>query len=67
MGMNELFEDCVNLPQTWAATLGMTYEEINIWIFFILEPIVFVLMSIWIIRLIREQRSLRTQLNEARG
>ena len=46
--MNEAFDFCVELLQNWAAALGMTYEEINIWIFVIIEPIVFVLMAVWI-------------------
>ena len=59
--MNEAFDFCVELLQNWAAALGMTYEEINIWIFVIIEPIVFVLMAVWIWRLrrrVREQNKL---------
>ena len=43
--MNELLI-LVDLLLDWAAALGMTYEEINIWIFVILEPLVFVLMVV---------------------
>lgn len=42
--MNALFDWCVQLLIDWADMLGMTYEEINIWIFVILEPIVFLAM-----------------------
>ena len=61
--MNELFDSCVDLLLDWAAALGMTYEEINIWIFVILEPLVFVLMVVWIVRLIRANRRLRATIS----
>ena len=44
MTMNSLFNDCVHLLQVWGKFLHMTYEEINIWIFVIIEPVVFVIM-----------------------
>lgn len=56
--MDELFQDCVDLLNVWANALGMTYEEINIWIFVILEPIVFVAMCVWIVRLVGKNRKL---------
>jgi hypothetical protein len=41
---NDLFYYCVHLLQVWAKITNMTYEEINIWIFVIIEPIVFFIM-----------------------
>jgi hypothetical protein len=49
MTMNSLFDYCVHLLQVWGKFLHMTYEEINIWIFVIIEPIVFVVMLFVII------------------
>ena len=46
--MNKAFKWCVKVLEDLAAWLGITYEEINIWIFVIIEPIVF-LVLIWII------------------
>lgn len=46
--MNETFKSCVQLLEALAAKLNMTYEEVNIWIFVILEPIIFLLM-LWVI------------------
>ena len=46
--MNKVFYWCVELLKDWAAALGTTYEAINVWIFVIIEPIVFLLM-VWII------------------
>ena len=45
--MNKEFQWCVDILVALAAKLNMTYEAVNIWIFVIIEPIVFfVLLSI---------------------
>ena len=54
--MNKIFYWCVELLKDWAAALGTTYEAINVWIFVIIEPIVFLLM-LWII--IRQRRKIK--------
>ena len=46
--MNKTFQWCVELLVALAAKLHITYEEVNIWIFVIIEPIVFLIM-LWII------------------
>ena len=46
--MNKVFQWCVNILVYFAAKLHITYEAINIWIFVIIEPIVFFIL-IWII------------------
>ena len=46
--MNKTFNWCVELLEALALKLHMTYEEVNIWIFVIIEPIIFLLM-LWII------------------
>lgn len=42
--MNRLFDLCVDIMIYWAKLSGMTYKEINIWIFCIIEPIIFLIM-----------------------
>ncbi len=42
--VNALFDWCVQILLTGAHWLGISYNEINIWIFCIIEPIVFVLI-----------------------
>jgi hypothetical protein len=42
-----------------AKALGMTYNEINIWIFVIIEPLIFILMCFWIYYLYRVIRKLK--------
>lgn len=44
--MNEVFNQSVRLLQIASEQLGMTYQELNIWIFLIIEPIVFVILVI---------------------
>ena len=46
--MNKTFKWCVNLLEALALKLHMTYEEVNIWIFVIIEPIIFLFM-LWVI------------------
>tara|TARA_R110002167_G_scaffold20995_11_gene76375 strand:- start:1165 stop:1368 length:204 start_codon:yes stop_codon:yes gene_type:complete len=52
--MNEIFNLCVALLREWATLTGMTYQEINIWIFIIIEPIVFVAVLWWAIKAQRQ-------------
>ena len=44
--MNKVFDQCVRFLQLVSKLLGMTYQELNIWIFLIIEPIVFVILLI---------------------
>ena len=54
--MNKVFYWCVELLKDWAAALGTSYEAINVWIFVIIEPIVFLLM-LWII--LRQRKKIK--------
>lgn len=47
---NDVFYWCVALLKDWAKQLGMTYEEINVWIFCIIEPLVLIILLIIIFR-----------------
>lgn len=47
--MNELFNACVEILRVLAQALGMTYQEINIWLFVIIMPaIILLLLILWI-------------------
>lgn len=46
--VNEVFLWCVQTLEWLAATLGMTYEEVNVWIFCIIWPIVTLWLVIWV-------------------
>ena len=40
--MNEIFDLCENLLIVMADDMGMTYKALNVWIFCIIEPIIFI-------------------------
>ena len=42
--MNKVFYWCVQILELYAKKLGTTYEVINVWIFCIIEPIIFLVM-----------------------
>jgi hypothetical protein len=44
--MNEVFDQSVRSLQLVSEQLGMTYQELNVWIFLIIEPIVFAILLI---------------------
>ena len=49
--MDKIFDACVELLKWLGNILGLSYNEINVWIFVIIEPIIFIVMLVWIIRL----------------
>ena len=59
MDINSVFKWCVRLLQVWAKKLNMTYEEINIYLFCIIEPIVFIIMLVVMIRLYKRVKQLK--------
>ncbi len=38
--MDTIFDWCVDVLVYWAGILGITYKEINVWVFVIIWPIV---------------------------
>jgi len=60
--MNALFDLCVAFLEWLAQLVGMTYKEINIWIFVVLEPVIFILLVWIIIRQRRKIKSLRIRI-----
>ena len=48
--MNELFDQCVNILYLIGETCNISYKEANIWIFVIIEPILFLAMLYIIIK-----------------
>ena len=52
--MNEVFDICVAILIWIAELFEVTYKEANIWIFVIIEPILFIAMLYMIIKQRRE-------------
>jgi hypothetical protein len=47
--MDQIFDWCVNVLVYWAGILGITYKEINVWVFVIIWPVVTILLIVTII------------------
>lgn len=48
--MDQIFDWCVWVLVYWADIFGMTYKEINVWVFVIIWPIVTLIMTVIILR-----------------
>jgi hypothetical protein len=57
--MTTIFDLCVEFLYICAGLFGMTYKEVNVWIFCIVWPVLTVGMAVWIYRLVRENRRLK--------
>jgi len=55
--MNKVFDQSVRFLQLASEQLGMTYQELNVWIFLIIEPIVFVILLIKIYELTKKLKN----------
>ena len=52
--MDTIFQVCMEFLYWLSPFFGLTYREINVWIFCIIEPLVFIVMVIYIIHLRRK-------------
>jgi hypothetical protein len=41
---NTVFYWCVKILENYSGKLGMTYEELNVWLFVIIYPILFIIL-----------------------
>jgi hypothetical protein len=61
--MVEIFDWCVRLLNVWARMLGITYQEINVWIFVVIWPLLTVILIVLIaaqhLKIRRLQKELR--------
>lgn len=57
--MDQIFDWCVNVLVYWAGILGITYKEINVWVFVIIWP---VLTALLIGIIVVQQRTIRKLL-----
>ncbi|MGZ9222833.1 MAG: hypothetical protein ACXW4Q_12065 [Anaerolineales bacterium] len=56
--MNQIFDWCVNVLIYWANIFGITYKEINVWVFVILWPLLTLLLICIIVMQYRTIRRL---------
>lgn len=59
--MDVVFDWCVNLLVFWAAQLGITYKEINVWVFVIIWPVFTIAL---IVVIVIQQVQIRKLLNK---
>jgi len=57
--MDQIFDWCVNVLVYWAGILGITYKEINVWVFVFIWP---VLTTLLIGIIVVQQRTIRKLL-----
>ena len=58
--MDQMFDWCVHVLIYWAGVLGITYKEINVWVFVIIWPILTAIMVIIILWQAKKIRRLST-------
>jgi EamA domain-containing membrane protein RarD len=56
--MDQIFDWCVNVLIYWGNIFGITYKEINVWVFVIIWPILTAVMAVVIFRQWRKIRQL---------
>ena len=47
--MDQIFDWCVAVLVYWANVIGITYKEINVWVFVIIWPVLTVIMAVVIV------------------
>ena len=55
-----IFNWCVRLLYDWATFFGITYEEINIWVFIVIWPVLTLALAAWTLLPLRENRRLKS-------
>jgi len=58
--MDQIFDWCVNVLVYWANVIGITYKEINVWVFVIIWPI---LTALLVVIILWQQRKIRQLTN----
>lgn len=61
MDFNQIFYWCVDTLKYWAKEFNMTYEEINVWLFVIIYPLVLLALIIVVLVQKRKIRILKRQ------
>ena len=56
--VDAIFRYCVVLLVNFAKLIGISYEELNIWVFIIIQPLIIFLLLIWVLFLRKKIKSL---------
>lgn len=60
--MNELFNFCVHILYVGAHFCGMTYQEINIWLFVVIHPLITLALFVWLIIALKKNKRLKSEI-----
>ncbi|TFV94423.1 hypothetical protein E4S40_10390 [Algoriphagus kandeliae] len=59
--MNQVFDWCVDFLYWLSDVFGMTYKEINVWIFVIIWPLIFIIQWIYIVHLKKKIQKIKNR------
>ena len=57
--IDAIFRYCVVLLVNIADIFGISYEALNIWVFIIIQPIIILILFIWVMSLRKKNKNLR--------
>ena len=57
--IDAIFRYCVVLLVNIADIFGISYEALNIWVFIIIQPIIILMLFIWVMSLRKKNKNLR--------
>ena len=60
--IDDIFDYCVELLIIGARSVGMTYEEINVWFFIVFEPLMFALVALYAWHLRAQNAQIKNRL-----
>ncbi len=61
--IDSIFDACVRFLSNLAKLLGITYNEINVWIFCIIWPIFTIFLIVRLVQLKRKIRDLKSKIS----
>ena len=64
--IDSIFDVCVLFLSNLAKFLGMTYNEVNIWIFCIIWPVFTIFLIVRVIQLKRKVNKLKSNLSDGK-
>ena len=59
--MSDIFDWCVDLLELWAPRLGMTYKELNVWLFVIVHPAITLTLLVLLFVTLRRLRTFQSR------
>ena len=63
--IDQIFDWCVQVLIYWAGIFGITYKEINVWVFVIIWPILTIVLTVIIIKQQQRIRQLTKKNKDA--